>query len=226
MQDIQEVDLEAVMEEGTQGQGGGDAVVTEELDQAEDRGKQDVGGGVLEEREIGRFAIVDQRSTMQAPFSAAPEVHDAILHSHHVVEGFSPLYKTHIITPLLNPTPAPSAETTPQFSRLGRRPLEREQPIAPPDSKHWRLSLRSSRRPTRPMRSSLMVASSQATLPAPQPPQPQFQDPLGGWQPPTLPPGLQVGIGPHGLALPIKKLADLEKKSGFRWDQRQHPYTP
>ena len=88
-----------------------------------------VGGGVTEERLVGTMAVVDPRSTRPGLPSSIPEVQGALQHAHCVALGLSPPAKAILICPLASlpdPPPAHSAEVTQAFSRMSRRPLQRE----------------------------------------------------------------------------------------------------
>ena len=205
-----------------EGQGAEDLqeVITLDMEEEEELagGEQSVGGGGTEERVVGTVAIVDQGSTRTAPTSSIPEVQGAINHSLRVSLGLSPPARAILICPLPalpDPPPAPPAGATPQFSRLARRLLEQE----PAPSR--KQPARSSSRPTGPA-----LRSQQGTRPkVPQAPVPA---PSTGerWQLLALPQGYTFGSVPPGVTLETRTLAGLPKKSGYRWEQRQHPYAP
>ena len=72
------------------------------------------------ERLVGTMAVVETPSSI-------PEVQGALVHAHRVALGLSPPAKAILICPLSSlpdPPPAPSAEATPAFSRVSRRPLQ------------------------------------------------------------------------------------------------------
>ena len=98
-------------------------------------GDDTVGCGGMEERLVGSIAIVGVGPTMADPISSNPEVQGAIDHLIHVRLGVSPPARAILIRPLptlSNPPPAPPVEATPQFSRVVRRPLEKElAPVQP-----------------------------------------------------------------------------------------------
>ena len=81
---------------------------------------------------------------------------------------------------------------------------------------------RSSSRPQGPAPGSGQGARLKTTTQAPAP-----APPTGwSWQPPVLPQGHTMGSVPAGVTLDSRKLSELPKKSGYRWDQRQHAYAP
>ena len=182
-----------------------------------------VGGGAMEERLVGTLVMVDPRSTKPGLPSSIPEVQGALEHAHHVALGLSPPAKAILICPLAflpNPPPAPSAVVTPAFSRMLRRPLQGE--AGSSGTPLCQQPARSSSRPQGPALGSRQGARLKTTaqVPAPAPPT------GGSWQPPVLPQGHTMGSVPAGFTLDSRKLSELPKKSGYRWDQRQHPYAP
>ena len=94
---------------------------TEGAGDQEAEGARDlVGGGVTGERLVETMAIVEIPSSI-------PEVQGALIHAHRVHLGLSPPARAILICPLsslLDPPLAPSAEATPAFSRVSRRPLQ------------------------------------------------------------------------------------------------------
>ena len=182
-----------------------------------------VGGGAMEERLVGTMAMVDPRSTKPGLPSSIPEVQGALKHAHSVALGLSPPAKAILICPLTSlpePPPAPSAVATPAFSRMSRRPLQGE--AGSSGSPLCQQSARSSSRPQGPVLGSGQGARVKTTAPVPAPAPPTG----GSWQPPVLPQGHTMGSAPVGVTLDSRKLSELPKKSGYRWNQRQHPYAP
>ena len=79
-----------------------------------------VGGGAMRERLVGTMAILETPSSIR-------EVQGALIHAHRVALGLSLPARAILICPLSSlpdPPPAPSAEATPAFSRVSRRPLQ------------------------------------------------------------------------------------------------------
>ena len=103
-----------VLEEEQRGQ-------TEGAGEQEAEGARDlVGGGTTGERLVGTMAIVETPSSI-------PEVQGALIHAHCVHLGLSPAARAILICPLSSlpdPPPVPSAEATPGFSRVSRRPQQ------------------------------------------------------------------------------------------------------
>ena len=182
----------------------------EEQQQEQTEGARDlVGGGAMGERLVGTMAVVETPSSI-------PEVQGVAL-------GLSPPARAILIcslSSLPDPPPAPSAEATPAFSRVLRRPLEGAAGSSgyPPHQQPARSSSRSQGPASGSGQGARLKTTSQAPAPAP---------PTGGsWQPPVLPQGHIFGSVPAGVTLDCRKLSELHKKSGYRWDQRQHPFAP
>ena len=198
-----------VLEEEQQGQ-------TEGAGEQEAEGARDlVGGGAMGERLVGTMAIVETPSSI-------PEVQGTLTHAHCVHLGLSPPARAILICPLSSlpdPPPAPSAEATPAFSRVLRRPLQGAAGSSgyPPCQQ----PARSSSRSQGPVLGSGQGARLKTTFQAPAP----APSTGGSWQPPVLPQGHTFGSVPAGVTLDCRKLSELHKKSGYRWDQRQHPYA-
>ena len=200
----------------------GEVQVLEEEQTTEGAGAM-VGGGVTEERLVGTMTVVDPRSTRPGLPSSIPEVQGALEHAHRVALGLSPPAKAILIRPLASlpvPPPAPSAEVTPAFSRMSRRPLQGE--AGSSGTPLCQQPARSSSRPQQPALSSGPGARPKTTAPVPAPAPPTG----GSWQLPVLPQGYIMGSVPAGVTLDSRKLSELPKKSGYRWGQRQHPYAP
>ena len=175
-----------------------------------------VGGGATGERLVGTAAIVETPSSI-------PEVQGALVHAHRVALGLSPPAKAILIRPLSSlpdPPPAPSAGATPAFSRVLRRPLQGA--AGPSGVPPCQQPARSSSRPQGPAPGSRQGARLKTTPQAPAP----APSTGGSWQPPVLPQGHIFGSVPAGVTLDCRKLSELPKKSGYRWDQRQHPFHP
>ena len=200
-----------------EGEGEVQVLEQEEQQQEQAEGARDlVGGGAMGERLVGTMVVVETPSSI-------PEVQGALVHAHRVALGLSPSAKAILICPLSSlsdPPPAPSAEATPAFSRMSRRPLQGA--AGPSGFPPCQQPARSSSRPQGPAPGSGQGARLKTTPQAPAP----APSTGGSWQPPALPQGHIFGSVPAGVTLDCRKLSELHKKSGYRWDQRQHPYHP
>ena len=164
------------------------------------------------ERLVGTMAV------METP-SSIPEVQGALIHEHQVALGLSPPARA-IFSPLSSlpdPPPAPSAEATPAFSRVSSRPLQGAAGSSgyPPCQQPARSSSRRQGPAPGSGQGARLKTTSQAPAPAP---------PTGGaGSPQYCHRGTSVQAG---VTLDCRKLSELHKKSGYRWDQRQHSYAP
>ena len=186
-----------------------------------------VGGSGMEEGQVvGSIEFVDSRSTFSAPSTATPEVQGAVDHAHHVSLGLSPPAKTIIVTPLPPSTELPGHPIAPSeevsFSHVARRPLQEESTLPAPVPLRHKRPARSSSRPTGPAPGSWQGAKPKTS----KIPMPTSSKGRSGHPPaPTLPQGHTVGTVPPGVTLETRTLAGLPQQSGYRWNQRKHPYV-
>ena len=177
-------------------------------------GNRRMEGGLV----VGSIQGVDLGPTPSAPTTVARVVQGAIDHSHHVLVGLSPPSKTLVIQPQPDQPPAPPEDLAPQ----------KEATPATPVSQTCQQPVRSSSRPTGPALGSGQGAKPKAPKPRSKIPQPSMSTGCGG-QPPVLPAppqGATAGAIPPGVTLESKLLVSQTNQSGYRWEQRQHPYVP
>ena len=144
-----------------------------------------VGGGVMEERLVGTIAVVETPSSI-------PEVQGALVHAHRLALGLFPPARAILICPLSSlpdPPPAPSAEATPAFSRVSRRPLQGE--AGSSGTPLCQQPARSSSRSQGPAPGSRQGARVRTTAPVPAP-----TSPTGELAAPSVATGTHHGLCP------------------------------